>query len=607
MIQALARRRAILILTMVLVVPLVIALVAQLDPTWVPVLDWAQTELRVRDVGSAHTPLVGLPGRIGTFAEPGSHPGPLSFYALAPVYRLLGSSAWAMQAGTVALNALAVAAALWIARRRGGVGLVVGLGALLAVVMTGYGGRVLTEPWNPFLPVLVWVVFLLAVWSVLAEDLPLLSVAVATGSVCAQTHVSYVALVGGLGVVAGVAAVLHLRAMPSGRVRSLGLRWLLISLGLGVVLWLPPVIDQLVNQPGNLRVLLDHFGSPPEAAIGLVDGVGALLPRFDPLLLARQVVDPGGLGPAFAGGSSWLGAGFLVLWGLAFVAAARLGHERMVRLDAVLGAALVLGTITAARIFGTVWYYLLLWVWGLMVLMFLAIGWTAAVVVTRRVAPTDRPRVERAGAVGLLAVAMLAVTVFAVDAPETRQADAALSAVLADLVPPTAEALEAGVGPADGRDGRYVVAYTDAVAIGSQSYGLVSELERLGFDVGVRPAFGVLATRHRVLDPAEATARVVLATGVFVVRWREVPGAVEVALVDRRTPAEREEFDRLRTEVIAELGAAGLAERVVDVDENLFGVGVDPRVPATTRLKINRLAELGVPTAVFVAPPDADI
>jgi hypothetical protein len=204
-------------------------------------------------------------------------------------------------------------------------------------------------------------------------------------------------------------------------------------------------------------------------------------------------------------------------------------------------------------------------------------------------------------------VTMLAVAFFAVDAPDTRQADAALSAVLADLVPPTAEALEDGVGPADGKDGRYLIAYTDAVAIGSQSYGLVSELERRGFDVGVRPAFGVLATRHRVLEPEDATARVVLASGVFVDRWREVPGAVEVALVDRRTPAERGEFDRLRTQVIADLRAAGLDERVVDVDENLFGVGVDRRVPARTRERINLMAELGVPTAVFVAPPEADI
>ena len=45
-------------------------------------------------------PLIGLPGRIGTLAQQGSHPGPLSFYSLAPFYRLFGSSSWALEAAT---------------------------------------------------------------------------------------------------------------------------------------------------------------------------------------------------------------------------------------------------------------------------------------------------------------------------------------------------------------------------------------------------------------------------------------------------------------------------------------------------------------------------
>ena len=42
--------------------------------------------MRLRDVFSAHPPLIGLPGRIGSFRHQGSHPGPLSFWALAPFY-----------------------------------------------------------------------------------------------------------------------------------------------------------------------------------------------------------------------------------------------------------------------------------------------------------------------------------------------------------------------------------------------------------------------------------------------------------------------------------------------------------------------------------------
>ncbi|MGI8794271.1 MAG: hypothetical protein ACR2H3_14035, partial [Acidimicrobiales bacterium] len=116
------KRRAVLIgLGCLLALPLVVAVVQLRSPRWYPVLDLAMTELRVRDVGTTNSPLIGLPGRIGDFPKQGSHPGPLSFYVLAPLYRALGSMAWALQAATAILNIVAMAASLAIANRRGGV------------------------------------------------------------------------------------------------------------------------------------------------------------------------------------------------------------------------------------------------------------------------------------------------------------------------------------------------------------------------------------------------------------------------------------------------------------------------------------------------------
>ena len=90
--------------TLVVCAPLFLALADLGTATWYPVLDLAMTEFRVRDVFGAHTPLIGLPGRIGEFPNQGSHPGPLSFYLLAPLYRLLGSTSWALEAATVAIH-----------------------------------------------------------------------------------------------------------------------------------------------------------------------------------------------------------------------------------------------------------------------------------------------------------------------------------------------------------------------------------------------------------------------------------------------------------------------------------------------------------------------
>jgi len=54
----------------VLSFPLVVALVELRRPHWYPLLDMAQTEIRVRDVTS-HPPLIGLAGRIGPFGPNG--------------------------------------------------------------------------------------------------------------------------------------------------------------------------------------------------------------------------------------------------------------------------------------------------------------------------------------------------------------------------------------------------------------------------------------------------------------------------------------------------------------------------------------------------------
>src|SRR6185369_16857621 len=67
----------------------------------------------------------------------------------------------------------------------------------------------------------------------------------------------------------------------------------------------------------------------------------------------------------------------LLAFGGSIGVAAWLRHRVLLMLDVVLGAALVLGLVSSARIFGLVWYYLLLWAWGLAALMLLAIGWTA--------------------------------------------------------------------------------------------------------------------------------------------------------------------------------------------------------------------------------------
>jgi hypothetical protein len=172
-------------------------------------------------------------------------------------------------------------------------------------------------------------------------------------------------------------------------------------------------------------------------------------------------------------------------------------------------------------------------------------------------------------------------------------------------VVPTVEALASGAGPAAGRDGRYLVTWSDALSIGSQGLGLVNELERRGFEVGVPGNYRAPATRYRVIDRSEATAIVHLATGINIERRRAEAGFREIAYVDARSKKERAEHARIRSRVIDELRQAGRSDLVPLVDENVFAAAIDTRVPRHARELVSRLLDLGLPAAVFVGPPDA--
>jgi len=188
-------------------------------------------------------------------------------------------------------------------------------------------------------------------------------------------------------------------------------------------------------------------------------------------------------------------------------------------------------------------------------------------------------------------------------APGTDHPEERLGTTVGELLQPTIDALDAGTGAADGRDGHYVVQWNDAYFFGSQGFALVNELERAGFDVGMYEPWHVPVTQHRVIPYDQATAELVMATGGFVDQWRADDRVVEIASYDPRTDADRQQFAALRDDLIAELEANGLDDLVPIVDTNLFGVRVDPRLSENARQDAARLLALGQETAVFIGPP----
>jgi hypothetical protein len=212
-----------------------------------------------------------------------------------------------------------------------------------------------------------------------------------------------------------------------------------------------------------------------------------------------------------------------------------------------------------------------------------------------------RPVTAAASVVAVLAT--IASTVAFADAhhPEDR-----LSRAVGALAGPTYEAVVAGTGAATGKDGRYLVRWSDAADIGSPGFGLLDELERRGLDVGADEYFRVQVTAHRVRPRSDATAQIHLATGSYIDRWKAVPGAVRVASYDPRTAAQKADYARVRDAFVGRLATEGLGELVPLVDSNLFGISVDTRLSAADQADLSTLIAIGQPMAVFIAPPPAD-
>ena len=456
------------------------------------------------------------------------------------------------------------------------------------------------------MPLLWWLAFVLACWGIAVGDRWLLPVAVAVGSLCAQTHLPYVGLTVGLGLGSVVLAVLADRS-PAGR-RAL-VRPALAALAVGLVLWSPALGDQLFRDPGNLGMIADHFSDPPEDPVGLSSGARVILVHLD--LSSMAGLAAGGSGSLVDAsydpeGTIVPGLALLAVWGVAVVVAWRARLRRLLGLHLVLAGGLVLAVVSASNIFGKIWYYLTLWAWGLSAMVVLSIVATAAAVLEPRWTEARREAWYRAslGAlVGAIAVGCLALSGQALGADEPAPL---LSRGLGLVVDPTEAALRDGMGSATGSDGRYVVTWSDALFIGSQGYGLVSELERAGLDVGVRSWAAAPVTPHRVIPDDQVTAVVHFASGAYIDQWEAKPGVELVIEIDPRSPAERREYDALEAKVISDLEASGLGDLLPSLEGNVFGASLDPRLSDAQRDDIGRLLDLGLPVAVFIAPPDVD-
>jgi hypothetical protein len=528
--------RLVLALTLLPLGVAVITLFVSVRPEFLPTADHALIEMQVRDVGH-HELLNGLYSR-----EDWRHPGPMFAYLAAPLYRLLGSTAVAVNTVAVLVNGASIAGMALIARRLGGRGPMLAMLVASALLLRTLGAETVRDPWNNYVTVLPFGLMIFLTWAMLCRETWALPAGVVVASFLAQAHVGYVLLALPLLLLgAGALVVGAVRAGPGPDRRGL-VRPGLLALGLLALLWLPPVYDAAVNRrDSNMARLVSYFRHSQDATHSLIEGWGVVTGQFSwPPEWATNA-----LGPNFLGEDRHMYTRplpvLLALVALAAVVVWRGTTGR--RLVVVLAVALGLGIVAVARTLGGAFYYRLFWAWIPPVVAFVLVGWAGWMLVERRW-PQRGTRVLTAGAVAVLAVLAIVNSVTQVTTDTRAEAD---GQVVAALLPGLLDDL-------DGRDGTVVI--TDALGTGSwYARGLILELERQGLDVKVPATDIAPLSAHRVYRGGRLAGAYVVTRDQWIDQYAADPSMTLVAEWSSVSSREEERHEHAVADIEAELEA----------------------------------------------------
>lgn len=537
---------------MLAAVPAVVAAIATTRQPWYPVSDNAVLELRALDV-FGDLPLTGAYSRYGY-----DHPGPAEMYLLALPVRWFGPTGmlWA----SALLAAMSTSASVWVAARRGGLLLAAIVCAAVVVLERSLGGE-LASPWNPLVPLLPFLLLVLLVWSVTCDDWWALPPAVAAASFCAQAHLAYLPFAV---VLCGIAVAWcalrwwqarkrrreRVRATPDDVVDEETVSrpsWtvLVVAAAVGLVLWLPPLVDQ-VSGDANLTTIARHLagGEPPQAGSfadissgGLDQALGVVALEIGlpaPWLGADEPVS------AFTGqvegASPWRLVPVVVLFAVAAVWAWRRRSIDALKLQALTGVLAVLALVAVSRIDGGIFDYLVHWTWVIGALVVVASLWCL-------LADLGSSTARAATVVRWTAVAVAAVlgVASAIALRDATPPQPEMSTTMVEVLPE----IEAALG--DPTRGSVLVSTAADFGTVSLHGGVVAELARRGYDVRVaNDARQRLVYPSRTIGEGESVANeLILAPGD--------PGLLLATHPTARVIAEHQPLDEAERDELAAL------------------------------------------------------
>lgn len=254
-------------------VPVVVSVARAVVDGWTPVLDDGILATNAFDVFTRHSALLGvysdssLPS-IGVVHDL----GPLLFWLMAVPARFLG--AWALPVTIGVVNVSAVIGAVVLAHRRGGLALMFATTVAVIVMTHSLPAETWHDPLNPSEALLPLLALFFLAWSVGCGEIALLPITALAASFVLQSHYSLAIPAIGSAVLAVAGLVVARRRRVLDRANSRP--WIITTLVVVFICWLPPVIDQLIHRPGNLvRLLRTATASQP--TLGVTPGWHALV------------------------------------------------------------------------------------------------------------------------------------------------------------------------------------------------------------------------------------------------------------------------------------------------------------------------------------------
>lgn len=599
----------VVVVSLLAVTPIIVAVIAMLSgDAWFPAGDMAQAELHMRGFLS-NPPLVGAAGRIVSDSGlQGSHPGPGLWVAMLPVYLLGGRSSHALLAAAASVHIVSVIIAVRLAVHRGGrlLAMLTALAAL--VVIRASGSDFMIEPWNPWLAILPFMIFIFLVGELVApmgsarqKQLALVG-AIVVGSYCIQCHAGYAVLVVGAlaaAVVVWVRDEYRSQDLAGHQPRSRVRQGLIFGLTALLVVWLPVVIDQLRRKPGNVSILLEHFVSPSEPAMGVTQAAKIIATQFN--LFGLWLSGPGADAPA-EGWARYIGCLLMVsLWFWATWKVRKADQSAMFRWQMMMAGFVLLGSFSILRIFGPYYEYTVRWFWILSVVT----ATTSVFFLVRMYRLPEKVRISRVSLQAFGAGASLflvgVVTVSAVQtADRVKLPGKTESRILADLIPEVVQNLD--------QDARYLLKMYDPYTLDATGFGSVLELERQGFDVGVEFFRAAAALPHRVRDENDVDTILWVVVGPAIKRADADPALTKLGEANPRSEDEEVLAQSLLIDVAAMLTAAGRDDLVAALEvPGASLIFAEPPLPDEIATVVRTFISLGQPVAMYSVAPGVPV